>query len=260
MALELLAVLSTTLAFLVAVAYYLWRTGQWPFERRELLVTDPFGGRAAGLSSDLPDVDGWLVTGLGVELPYDDIEAYDALAEALKEKANSRGGPEVAALHQECVNKLMQRACSGLLATWKACKEIDRLHRMRRTNRLSQDEWERVEAEFEAFREEKTTVVEQASWLRPGWPGGWGESVFHDAHRALIRAREKMLAEGFASTDERVPPNGRLRFAPMERVACNIGRETNGTVKCATECAGVPVRPRFLLRSDHSGASSGPRA
>ena len=24
------------------------------------------------------------------------------------------------------------------------------------------------------------------SWRRPGWPGGWGESVFTDAHRALL--------------------------------------------------------------------------
>eukprot|EP00967_Tisochrysis_lutea_P074052 scaffold99390_cov31-Tisochrysis_lutea.AAC.2 len=87
-----------------------------------------------------------------------------------------------------------------------------------------------VEAEFEAFREERSAVAEQASWLRPGWPGGWGESIWHDAHRALMRAREKMLSDGYDVDDPRLPPAGKLRFAPGERVQCNVGKDASGTI------------------------------
>lgn len=225
----MLEALATLLCLLAAVAFWLHRSGRVSFGHADLLKINPFGGASSVATDPFSASDGWLPTGLGVELPYDDIEAYEALAEELK--GMQRNAPEVQDLHQQCINKLMQRACSSLLAIWKASIEIDRLFRMHRTNRLSTAEWELVEAEFEAFREERLAVSEQASWLRPGWPGGWGESIWHDAHRALMRARQKMLDDGYDPADARVPPAGKLRFSPADRVQCNVGKDGSGGVK-----------------------------
>jgi len=219
--------LVTVTSIIAAVIYWLHSTGQ--LVRKEQLTSNPFGGAAPLAADPFGDTDEWLQVGLGVELPHEDIEAYDKAAEQLK--GLNRTAPEIQGLHQECINKLMQRACASLLATWKASIEVDRLYRMRRTNRLSLEEWEQVEAEFEFFKDERAAVAQQASWLRPGWPGGWGESVFHDAHRAVAKARERMIADGHDLTDDKLPSAGKLRFAPNERVQCNLGKDPSGNTR-----------------------------
>jgi len=249
---DYLAIGATLVCLLAAVAVYLHRAG--PFARKEVLSASPFG---LPPEPEAHDPDEWMARGLGVELPTADIEAYEAAAEKLK--GMKRGSPEVSEAHQLAVNLLMQRACASLLAIWKATREMERLFRMRRTNRLSDVEWAGVEEEFEAFREERLSVAEQASWLRPGWPGGWGESVFTDAHRALLRARERMLADGHEPDDERVPPAGRLRFEPGARVQCNVGRDPSGSVKwsCGTVLSSYELPYKVAL--DEAGRVNAPQ-
>ena len=279
MAVDYLAIGATLVCLLAAVAVYLHRAGLGPFARKEVLSASPFG---LPPEPEAHDPDEWMARGLGVELPTADIEAYEAAAEKLK--GMKRGSPEVSEAHQLAVNLLMQRACASLLAIWKATREMarcaparalhparhptrpprlspqERLFRMRRTNRLSDGEWAGVEEEFEAFREERLSVAEQASWLRPGWPGGWGESVFTDAHRALLRARERMLADGHEPDDERVPPAGRLRFEPGARVQCNVGRDPSGSVKwsCGTVLSSYELPYKVAL--DEAGRVNAPQA
>jgi hypothetical protein len=253
----LVEALATLLCLLAAVAFWLYRSGRITLGRAHLLKTNPFGGASTVATDPFSANDGWLPTGLGVELPYADIEGYDALAEQLK--GLKRNAPEVQELHQQCINKLMQRACSSLLAIWKASVEIDRLFRMHRTNRLSTAEWELVEAEFEAFREERSAVAEQASWLRPGWPGGWGESIWHDAHTALLRARQKMLESGYDPADVRVPPPGKLRFSPVDRVQCNVGKDGSGAVKWMSGTVITSWDLPYKVALDNGSRVRGPR-
>lgn len=172
--------------------------------------------------------DAWLVEGLGVELPQAEIDAYEEAAQKLR--GMKRGSAEAADRHKAAKQALMRRATMSLQQMWKASREMEKRWRMHRTNRLSDGEWASVQDEFEQFKEERSSVVAQAHWLEPGWPHGWGEGIFADAHRALLVARDKMLADGMAEDDERLPPKSKLRFPVGGRVRCNCGAGADGEV------------------------------
>lgn len=174
-----------------------------------------------------PPDDSWLDQGLGVRLPEKEIEASRESLQTLKTNIEQKKqGADAQQAHLKACQALMQRATKFLMQSWAAMKEMDKLHRMQRTGRMpAVGEWELAQDEFEDFKEERAEIIEAANWLRPGFPVGWGEGIFGEAHRALLNLRETMLKKGIEPDDGRIPSTGPLRFAPGARVVCNTGAD-----------------------------------
>jgi len=205
----LVTALAGVVASLIAWLHY---TRRWPF-------------RDASIASEADE--GWLSFGLGVELPATEISAYNEAAELVVDETDTSAKAQ--RLRKAAEDSLLRRATQSLLASWKATDEINRLYRMRRTNRLSTEEWESAQEEFKQFKEELKSIKEQANWLKPGFPAGWGEGIFVDAHRCVLKIREQLRADGVA--EDEMPPAGKLRFAMGARVLANMGKGQNGQVR-----------------------------
>ena len=175
--------------------------------------------------------DAWLDVGLNVEMPDAEIEAYNEIAAKLHEA--KQGSAEAQRLHKAAKTALSRRAKVGLAQWWKAAREVERRWRMHQTKRMSDDEYAGVLEEFEPFKNERRIVVQEATKLQPGWPVGWGESIYVEAQRDLLAVRQKMLAVGAHEDDERLPPKALMRFSIGDRVACNVGKESSGAIKWA---------------------------
>ena len=201
-----IAILFTFLVIILATAWWLY---------------------SGGMNAAPPPDDSWLDQGLGVPLPEKEIESSREALQTLKSNIEQKKqGPDAQQAHLKACQALMQRATKFLLQSWAAMKEMDKLHRMQRTGRMpAAGEWELAQEEFEDFKEERTEIIEIANWLRPGFPVGWGEGIFAEAHRALLNLRESMLKKGIEADDERMPTTGPLRFAPGARVVCNTGAD-----------------------------------
>ena len=193
--------------------------------------------------------DDLIESGLGVELPQEEIDAYqeaaDALAAVAEDPTSRKKGT---ALREKACALLSKRAKASLRAFRVAGDEYMRHMRMfkganpqRKGKRggsggggiITEQHWERVQEEWAPFQPEIRDVIEQANWLRQGRPG-WGAAIMQEAYEALLADEEAAAAAAIAAGKEPdVSTMGmrKLRFARGARVICNLGEKwAAGTV------------------------------
>jgi len=210
--------------------------------------------------------DGWAESGLGVELPDDEIAAYQEVAATLAEAAaDPTARKKAPALREKAIELLSARAKASLSAFRAAGDEYVRHMKMykgaeQRRGRgggrgggiITQGHWNRVQEEWAPFKPEIQEIVEQANWLRPGRPG-WGASILQEAYDALLAEAEAAVAASQAEEAAPLDFGRQLRFRKGARVACNMGERgwVPGTV---LRCFELP----YLVALDEGGNVNAP--
>jgi len=212
-----------------------------------------------------PIEDGWAESGLGVELPEDDINAYQEAATALEELApDPTARKKAPAMREKAIELLQARAVASLRAIRIAGEEYVKHMKMykgaeQRRGRggrgggiITEAHWVKVQQEWEPFQPEIRDIVEQANWLRPGRPG-WGAAILQEAYDVLHAEWEEEAAACRAQGEEPPPFLQKLRFGKGARVACNMG-ERGWVAGTVLRCFELP----YLVALDQGGNVTAP--
>ena len=206
-------------------------------------------------------------TGLGVELPYEEIDAYDEYIEkvlkAPSDAQNDRaadGLPRKKAFEKAC--RLLSVRAKASLGSIRAAHAEYAKHTMmyRGSGRrgrggggiITEEHMAALKEEWAPFQPEMKEIIDQANWLKPGRPG-WGAAILQEAYDALLEDWEAEAAKAREAGDE-PPPFKKLRFGKGARVECNMG-EQRGYVKGTVQvCFELP----YLVMLDTGGSVTAP--